>query len=78
MVRAVTKFMVYDYVLECGEVTAMQVARHFGCGVMVACGLLQRLRSDGKLTCSKNLKKNEGATWYPDPNYYVKVRGYGY
>ena len=75
---SVTKTMVYKYVKECDEVTATQVARHFDCDVMMASGLLQRLKGDGKLAKRKGVKVADPSIWYPDPNYYVKKHGYAY
>lgn len=73
---SVTKTMVYKYIQECDEVTAIQVAKHFDCDVMMASGLLQRLKGDGKITKRKGEKVADPSIWYPDPNYYSKARGY--
>ena len=75
---SITKTMVYKYVQECDEVTAIQVARHFDCDVMMASGLLQRLKGDGKLAKRKGVRVADPSIWYLDPNYYVKKQGCGY
>ena len=45
---------------------------------MMASGLLQRLKGDGKLAKKKGVKVADPSIWYPDPNYYVKKHGCGY
>lgn len=71
MVVQVRKSDVYEHILECGEVTAAQVARHFSCTIPYISGIFGRLRRDGKIVSKRGPKHRDAKIWYANPRYYV-------